>query len=350
MAIDILFLDVGQGDASLIFLPTGGVIAFDCKDAHVLLKTLDSRDIRRLDALVLSHLDLDHVGGVPALLTAIEVKTIFVNRDRDISPTAPRAKKARKLVARVTDGDRRGTFRVEAATERATPIAEGDGWSVHLAAPRHATSALQPALDGRELEPNRHSVVLRVQVGDQARVLIGADAPLASWAQVRALSAEVFRVPHHGGAIDDGGIPPTWDVSRLYREVGADVTVISVGSNNRFNHPAVDWIRPLTGGACTLMCTQVTPRCHPDVNEGGGIRGGLARSSVGREGFVEPLWRHYRDPANVAGAKATREVPCAGTVVVHLAAGGPPRVLPSAAAHGAVVESWDAPLCRPPVT
>ena len=51
-------------------------------------------------------------------------------------------------------------------------------------------------------------------------MLIGADAPLLSWSELPSaeLRAEAFRIPHHGGALDDGGTPAGWSVRRLYAE------------------------------------------------------------------------------------------------------------------------------------
>lgn len=347
--IDVLFLDVGQGDASVVFLPDGTAIAFDCRDDHVLLRTLDSRGITRLRALVISHLDWDHIGGIADVLTGgITVDHIYVHADRRLDPRAPGADGAKKLVAQIRDGEDAGSWRVEAPTASDRAIAEGDGWAIHLVAPRHADTDLGQALDGVELTPNRHSVVLRIQLGDQV-VLIGGDAPLASWAKVHNPRAHVFRTPHHGGSIDDGGIPDGWSAEKLYQVVEPEVAVVSVGTNNGHEHPKPDWIRPLIGGsACRLMCTQVTERCHP------GIKSGSAKETrqrlldlLGTRPFVEPLWRHYEDAQRLAGRRQDTEVPCAGTVVVHLRPGQPAMVFPRIADQRPVIDTWTSPLCRP---
>lgn len=58
--LEVLMLDVGQGDASIIRPPDGPPVIFDCKDAHVVLRTLEQRgDHGSVAAVIFSHLDRD---------------------------------------------------------------------------------------------------------------------------------------------------------------------------------------------------------------------------------------------------------------------------------------------------
>lgn len=362
--VDVFCLDVGQGDLSLVLPPLGegGAIIFDCRDAEVLLKTLGQYRIDHVGAFVISHLDRDHIAGVGEFLARFEgrIDVIYLPVDREIGPNDPGREIARMTVGRVREGEEdaagRGRWRVVDAKADPRPVAAAnDGWwSVHVVAPRYSDLTLVPALtDDWEHDANRHSAVLRVRVGDRC-VLIGGDAPLATWARLpeSERSAKVFRIPHHGGRLvgSDDDIPDGWSVERLYEVVGADVAVVSVGTCNdlRWGHPRPEWVYPISGGSCRMMCTQVTPRCQPDVRDP--ARAQSHRAGVIRRGtLVEPPWKHYRDAIAVR-RRPSDEVPCAGTVVVRMTAEGV-EVLPEVIAHEASVLRWDHPLCLPwPVT
>src|SRR6478736_692743 len=79
--ISLTFLDVGQGDATLIRTPHGGAILVDAGPAgngldagrKVVAPYLARLGIRRLDAMILSHAHLDHYGGMPAVLDRVAV-------------------------------------------------------------------------------------------------------------------------------------------------------------------------------------------------------------------------------------------------------------------------------------
>lgn len=353
--IDIFMLDVGQGDATLIIPPRGeaDAVLFDCRDAHVVEAALAQKHVDRLEAVIISHLDIDHIAGIPDILLKFgdRIGTVYITDDRPITDADPGAATAKKTIDAVRSGASDGLWESVPAI-RYPPhmtVAEGSDWSIRLIAPTHAAT-LDRAREGHWEEPNRYSAVVRVEMGDHA-VLIGGDAPLATWAALpdAERSASIFRIPHHGGAIDDGGVPDGWSVARLYQ--GVNVGVVSVGTRNdpRWGHPRPEWVEPISRGTCRMMCTQATPRCQSDIR--GDEAGPEHRDAVldlfaERNLAAEPLWRHYRD-ANLRRGKHRLEVPCAGTVVVSVRPDAPPQVLPSVEQHGSIVDLWEHPLCRP---
>jgi competence protein ComEC len=89
--LDVLFFDVGHGDAALLALPSGGHVLIDTGgrsptgDAarHTIRPHLEARGIERLRAVVLSHPDGDHLGGLPSLLRSeVEVGRLVTGGDR----------------------------------------------------------------------------------------------------------------------------------------------------------------------------------------------------------------------------------------------------------------------------
>ena len=86
----IYFIDVGQGDSSLICTPTGKNILIDGGGSRtpekydvgekVLLPYLLDRRIKKLDYIIVSHFDADHAQGIETVIDKIKVKNIVVSR------------------------------------------------------------------------------------------------------------------------------------------------------------------------------------------------------------------------------------------------------------------------------
>ena len=88
---EMAFLDVGQGDATLIRYPDGATILVDggpsasWYDAGdwVIVPYCRSEGIRRIDVVISTHPDNDHVGGLSSVLEDIEVGELWYNGVRD---------------------------------------------------------------------------------------------------------------------------------------------------------------------------------------------------------------------------------------------------------------------------
>lgn len=361
----VYMLDVGQGDSTIVLLPDDPMraVIFDCADDHVLRKVLDDWHVGVIEAFVLSHLDQDHIAGALAFLQAFtgEIRHVYLSVDRDVSGEHEEARRAKALLDHVEEqsqdeGARKRRWELYPNTRDHRALAEGPGWAIRLIAPAHAR-AVKHERDGAWEEANRYSSILRVEAGGNI-MLVGGDAPLFSLSKLPSteLPAKVFRIPYHGGAIDDGGVPPGWDVDRVYREVGAETALISVGTNNAYGHPKKSWIQPLTGGACRLLCTQLTARCHGPVDitqaDGTVVRDRDEVSELRERVITQhhqwtvPQYRHLTDRRR-AVRSGQLEVPCAGTVVVTFHLDGRVDVLPApGGGHESVVDGWEQPLCR----
>ena len=364
-AIAVYMLDIGQGDCSVVLLPDDRVVILDCADDRVLRKVLDNWNIRNIEAFVLSHLDHDHIAGALQFLQAWPhvIGSVHLSADRDITANHEEAQAAKRLVDHAKkqgrdEGARRRRWELVTNERDGRPLAAGTGWSVKLLAPSHGQQ-MDREREGVWEEANRYSSILRVQVGQNA-MLIGGDAPLLSWSELppEELEARAFRIPHHGGALSDGGIPDGWDVDCLYRVVGAETALLSVGTNNGYGHPVEQWVKPLTGGTCRLLCTQVTARCHAPLeittSDGAVVRDSVeikalrARVITKQNQWVEPQYRHLTDKRERVAA-GQLEVPCAGTVVVTLFVDGRVDISPSSGgAHERIIDAWEHPLCRSP--
>lgn len=183
----LLFLDVGHGDAILLragrhaWLVDAGTrfAGFDA-GRSVVLPALRAEGVRRLDALVLTHADLDHVGGAAAVLEALPVAELWLTAQ---TLAAPVLRRLRGLAAR-----RGVAVRIVAAGRLRAPA----GVSLH---------ALWPPAELAPSGTNAGSLVLRVEAAGICALLMG-DAPAAVERELalQPKRCEVLKLGHHGSA------------------------------------------------------------------------------------------------------------------------------------------------------
>jgi competence protein ComEC len=206
------FLDVGQGDAILLEPAGDPPILVDAgvADAGV-AEGLAASGVDRLAALVVTHPESDHAGGVPAVLHTVDVdRVVFARLDRR---TLGAARAAASDPTRVAAGDRLRVGHLRLDVLWPPPA--------RLAAARGAARPLQG-------DPNEVSLVMRVRWHGFDALLTGdAEAELAP---VRPGPVELLKVAHHGS--EDPGL------AALLERTRPRVAVISVGSGNSYGHPA----------------------------------------------------------------------------------------------------------------
>jgi competence protein ComEC len=217
--VEILMIDVGQGDAIALRSPRGRWILVDTGPAgeddgagHPVVRALKSRGVQRLEALVLTHPDLDHIGGASAVLEAFDVGTVY-------DPGLPAGKQAFVQVLRAAAG--RG---VPWRAARAGDRIQLDGLDLKVLSPSEELAA-----GG---ESNASSVVLHAVFGD-FDVLLTGDAYKDVDRQIApgfTDVVEVLKVGHHGS--------DTSTDSLLLASASPEVALISVGRYNRYGHPA----------------------------------------------------------------------------------------------------------------
>jgi competence protein ComEC len=236
---ELLAADVGQGTAVLVRTQRR-VLLFDAGPTYsresdagrrVLLPLLQALGHARLDRLVLSHRDTDHVGGAPALLGGLPIDSLWSS----IEP--------RHAVQLQADALGVPSQRCEAGQSW-----QWDGVRFDVLHP--------PAADyARPLRPNALSCVVRVQGASGASALLTGDIEKAQEAalvaaQGEALASTVLVVPHHGS-----GTSSTPDFLAAVRPA---VAVVQAGHRNRFGHPAPQVLKRYEGQGIPVRSS---PRC-----------------------------------------------------------------------------------------
>jgi len=226
--LELVFLDVGQGDAILIRAPGGRAALVDAglayaaqsgggfdAGAEVVVPYLRRAGVRRLDYLVLTHPDADHVGGAEAVLRQIPVGLVLVSSTEGAEP--------RHVAALVAAAERGVPVRV--AREGET-LALGEGVRLHVLGP--------PAvpITGSRSDDNANCVALRLTYRRVAALLacdLEAESEERLLKRGYDLSADVLKVAHHGSRHST--------TESFLRAVAPAIAVISAGSGNPFGHP-----------------------------------------------------------------------------------------------------------------
>jgi competence protein ComEC len=239
--LHVTFLDVGQGDSAFIRLPGGGTLlvdagglvgrpgapktpgapataspaippGFDMGD-RVVAPPLRLAGVRRLDYLVLTHGDPDHIGGAASILREFRPRTVWEGISvPGFEPLTALHGVAQDLGlhwANVVRGDHVAVDGVDVTVEHPEPA----DWE-------------------RQRVRNDDSVVVDVHWRDVSVLLtgdIGKDVERSLAPRLTRAPLVVVKVPHHGSL--------TSSTTELIRAVRPRVAVVSVGRANRFGHP-----------------------------------------------------------------------------------------------------------------
>jgi competence protein ComEC len=227
----ITFLNVGQGDCTIIELPfrravyvvdAGGVLRFRQEPwkvsnspyevgRQVVVPFLKGKGIREVDILILTHPDADHVEGAEEVLEEITMREIHV------TPGSLNTPAMQDLLAE--------------ATKQKVPVKEkmeGTSWHVgstsfHYLSPRDT-----------HYEGNDDSIVLFIQQ-QSFRALLTGDLEEAGERQLIKLYGQqlanitLLKAGHHGSK--------TSSIEPFVELLQPALTVFSAGRNNRYQHP-----------------------------------------------------------------------------------------------------------------
>ncbi len=225
--LDVVFFDVGHGDAALVAFPNGRHLLVDAggRDAlsdrgtRTLLPHLQRYGVRRLDAVVVTHPHNDHLGGLPALLRAVPVGRVLHNGQPYLSDLYDET--------------------VHLLDSLAVP---------HRALGAGDTLALDPSVQLQVLAPeatlagqegaNDASVVLRLAYGETVFLFTGdaeAEAERHLTGRYGALlRSDVVKVGHHGSRTSS---TEAFVALVLPDATQAGTAVVSVGTRARFDLP-----------------------------------------------------------------------------------------------------------------
>lgn len=246
---ELWLIDVGQGDAVLLrdgeraLLVDGGGWRRGDAAARILLPVMSSLGIRRLQAVLISHGDIDHCGGARDLLRYLPVEELWTG------PLAtPQGCMAQALAT---------------AGPRWRPKWTGDVESLG----RWRLRVLHPG-PGEPQQGNESSVVLQATVHGR-RILLTGDIEGRSEGrllagQVDAVEGQILKVAHHGSKTSTG--------AAFVQRVAPRLALVSAGVDNTYGHPAPSVIERLRGSGAVVLRTDLSGMVQLRFPAGGPLR------------------------------------------------------------------------------
>jgi competence protein ComEC len=240
--LHLSLFDVGQAESIFLRLPDGGTMLVDTGGTpfggtgfdvggRVLAPALWALGVRRLDTLVLTHGDPDHLGGAQSVLDDFRPRAVWEGVD------VPRHTALQEL-------------RVRAARLGAVATMRRAGESIPLGGVR--VRILHPPEPDweRQRVRNDDSLVIEIVFGSVAILLtgdIGADVERTLAPRLTPAAVRILKVAHHGSR--------TSSSDALLEQWRPQIAIVSAGRGNTFGHPTVEVIRRLAAIGATVYRT-----------------------------------------------------------------------------------------------
>lgn len=252
-SLKVEFFDVGQGDAILIcrsgkrILIDGG--PSEGKIMEKLGQAVPFWD-KKIDVVILTHPDQDHLSGLMAVLKNYKVEAVIQSRVEHVS-----------ALARAFD---------ERIADLKTPVVIGEAGTTVRMDDDTEIEIIWPSKNQQfsDKESNAGSLVAQLSFGDQSFIFTG-DLPMQEENELIKnnpnLKAKVLKVSHHGSRYGTG--------LDFLNVVSPETAVISVGKNNVYGHPNAETLERLRAknilifrtdekGDVEYFCPKPTEKCQ----------------------------------------------------------------------------------------
>ena len=232
--LTVSFLDVGQGDATLIQDGPGAAVLFDGgpPEARV-ARLLRAAGVRRLALVVATHQSRDHQGGLAEVLRRFPVDALLDGGD---------GTRDRSYNAMLAEARARGVRRIE---PRPGQLLHAGRLTIRVLGPPPRGPGPPPA------NPNPRGIAAVVSEGS-FDLFLSADAESDAILQYPLPPVEAMKVSHHGSA--DPGLPS------VLRRLRPQVAAIEVGRHNSYGHPAPATVATLRAACRTSTAPTATAR------------------------------------------------------------------------------------------
>lgn len=217
--LEVIFLDVGQGDAVLVLQGSNQMLIDGGKSGKSLLEKLGKYIPfwdRQIEVVAATHPDQDHIGGLIGVLQSYKVDKVIKTKAESESQTY-------KVLAKEIEGE--GAEIVEAA--KGVSLKFPNGAEAEIIYPLASLSSENIK------DSNAGSVVARLNFGENNFLFTG-DLPSEQEQELLGnnadIKADVLKVAHHGSKYSSS--------SEFLDKVNPREAIISVGKNNSYGHPA----------------------------------------------------------------------------------------------------------------
>lgn len=219
--LTVHFLDVGQGDCTLITCGDHAMLidAGDNNKGTTVELYLKKQNIKKLDYVIGTHPDADHIGGLDVIIYKFDCDTIIL----------PDFEKSTATYRDVIDTINNKSYKI-------TRPEAGKTYSLGQA----EFTVISPVSDDYGDNANNYSVGIRLEYGDTSFLLAGDAEEEAEEDMLNSkeeLKADVFKVSHHGSK--------TSNTEEFLDKVNPGYAVISCGEDNKYGHPHAQTLNTL---------------------------------------------------------------------------------------------------------
>jgi len=208
--VTIKFIDVGQGEAILIALPEKTMLidAGPTGSAPKIAQVLQELGRDKIDYLVATHPDEDHIGGMADVISNTQIGTIYAPNKTNNTATY------RKFLAAIQNNNLQITL-----AEAGTIIDQIDSYKLEI---------LWPKKDANFPETNDYSIIIKLTVGNKTFLFTG-DAPTNAILNSNPGHIDVLKLWHHGSR--------TGTTEVLIHKLSPTYAVLSYAVDNPYGHP-----------------------------------------------------------------------------------------------------------------
>lgn len=208
--VTIKFIDVGQGEAILIALPEKTVLidAGPTGSAPKIAQVLQELGRNKIDYLVATHPDEDHIGSMADVISNTQIGTIYAPNKTNNTATY------RKFLTAIQNNNLQITL-----AEAGTIIDQTDDYKLEI---------LWPKKDANFPETNDYSIIIKLTVGNKTFLFTG-DAPTNAILNSNPGHIDVLKLSHHGSR--------TGTTEQLVRKLSPTYAILSYAVDNPYGHP-----------------------------------------------------------------------------------------------------------------
>ena len=254
--IQINFVDVGQGDSTFIITPKNKTIlidgggsntgSFDVGENTLLPYILD-KGYNKIDLMIISHFDSDHVGGLLTILEEIKVEKILIAKQEEQSENYKRF--------------------LNIVKEKNIPVIIGkEGDKINIEKDLYLDILFPESEQIEENVINNNSLVFNMHYNNFSMLFTGdieeiAEKRIIEITNKSRLKADIIKIPHHGSK--------TSSTRELLERVLPKIALIGVGKDNLFGHPSSETIDKLDELEIKTYRTDINGEIMINVNKSG---------------------------------------------------------------------------------
>ena len=241
--MEVIYFDVGQGDAAFVKFPDGknmlidagpNLVGFDA-GLYFLLPYFKRNGINRINTVILSHADNDHIGGMPSIFRHVKVDHLF---DTGLYHSSHVCSTYQFLIDSLQMDHQ--------IVNHVSQLNNYKNYGVYM---------LHPNMEFWKKynnDVNNSSVIVKIVYGKRSFLFTGdiekeAEEILVNYGDL--LKADVLKIPHHGSK--------TSSTLELLKLVKPRHAVISLGKNNKFKFPSPSVIKRLSDLKIAVIRTDI---------------------------------------------------------------------------------------------